>query len=136
MELVSVENENGIEPKGHVLIEKELYAKDPLNWLSMAESIKGSHLEEVKGMVREYRKPVVQLGGETLNIAQVAAVAQNTGVVVEMLESAKGAVEANRQWILENMKKGTDMYGITTGFGANSYRRTKQGGELQDELIR
>ncbi|KAH7528688.1 hypothetical protein FEM48_Zijuj05G0098600 [Ziziphus jujuba var. spinosa] len=106
MELVSMEN--GIEPKGHV--------KDALNWFSMAESIKGSHLEEVKGMVGEYRKPVVRVGGETLTIGQVAAVARSAGVVVEMCGSAKGAMEASREWILESMKKGTDMYGITTGF--------------------
>nr|KYP48125.1 Phenylalanine ammonia-lyase class 3 [Cajanus cajan] len=89
-------------------------------------------------MVAEYRKPVICVGGgETLTISQVAAVANhNLQAKVDLSESARAGVDASCEWIIENIKKGTAIYGVTTGFGAASHRRTEQGLALQKEMVR
>ncbi|XP_037447502.1 phenylalanine ammonia-lyase [Triticum dicoccoides] len=109
---------------------------DPLNWGKAAEELTGSHLDEVKRMVADYRKPVVTIEGASLSIAKVAAVAAAGEVVVELDESARERVKASSDWVMNSMMNGTDSYGVTTGFGATSHRRTKEGGALQRELIR
>ncbi|KAI5011909.1 hypothetical protein ZWY2020_024043 [Hordeum vulgare] len=87
-------------------------------------------------MVEEYRRPVVVMEGASLTIAQVAAVATAGGARVELDESARGRVKESSDWVMTSMANGTDSYGVTTGFGATSHRRTKEGGALPRELIR
>lgn len=52
---------------------------------------------------------------------------------MELSEEARAGVN----WVMESMNRGTDSYGITTGFGFSSARRTtNQGAARQKELIR
>eukprot|EP01018_Ginkgo_biloba_P031397 Gb_01672 [translate_table: standard] len=110
---------------------------DPLNWVSAAEAMKGSHLDQVKKMVQEYNNPQVKLQGSNLTVAQVAAAARRMeSVRIELETNARERVEQSSRWVMDSMNNGTDSYGVTTGFGATSHRRTRQGEALQKELIR
>jgi phenylalanine ammonia-lyase len=111
------------------------HEEDPLKWDEAAEALKGSHFEEVKRMVEDYRKDVVRVGGETLKVGEVVAVARRMAAV-ELNDGARVRVKESSEWVMESVHKGTDCYGVTTGFGSTSHRRTTQGHALQTELIR
>ena len=112
---------------------------DPLNWGAAAAELTGSHLNEVKRMVAQFREPLVKIEGSSLRVGQVAAVAaakDASGVAVELDEAARPRVKASSEWILDCIAHGGDIYGVTTGFGGTSHRRTKDGPALQVELLR
>ncbi|KAG0571137.1 hypothetical protein M758_6G204400 [Ceratodon purpureus] len=111
---------------------------DPLNWEKTAKAMQGSHLDEVKSFIKTFfDTKFVSLEGVSLTIAHVAAVARRPEVQV-MLDAAtaKQRVDQSSNWVLNKIMRGSDIYGVTTGFGATSHRRTQQGVELQRELIR
>jgi phenylalanine ammonia-lyase len=67
----------------------------------------------------------------------VVVVATGVGEArVELDEFARSRVKTSSDWVMNSMMNGTDSYGVTTGFGATSHRRTKEGHALQRELIR
>lgn len=114
-------------------------ASDPLSWGKAALEMTGSHLDEVKRMVAQSREAVVKIEGSSLRVGQVAAVSaakDASGVVVELDEEARPRVKASSEWILNCIAHGGDIYGVTTGFGGTSHRRTKDGPALQVELLR
>jgi phenylalanine ammonia-lyase len=119
-------------------IGKSGHGPDPLNWGRVAAAMRGSHLDEVKEMVRTfYQVDEVAIEGVNLTVAQVAAVARRPEVrVVLDSANAKSRVDESSNWVLTKIMNGGDIYGVTTGFGATSHRRTQQGVELQRELIR
>jgi phenylalanine/tyrosine ammonia-lyase len=113
--------------------------KDPLNWGAAAAELTGSHLDEVKRMVALSREPVVKIVGAGLSVGQVAAVAHGkdaSGVTVELADEARPRVKACSEWIVDSVVNGGDIYGVTTGYGGTSHRRTRDVHALQVELVR
>uniref|UniRef100_A0A0D6QTW0 Phenylalanine ammonia-lyase n=1 Tax=Araucaria cunninghamii TaxID=56994 RepID=A0A0D6QTW0_ARACU len=110
----------------------------PSHWRKAAEAMQCSHFEEVKGMIEEFKGAhKVVLRGTTLTVAQVTAITRRAEVKVVLDEAtAKERVERSAEWVANNIAKGTDTYGVTTGFGATSHRRTSKAVDLQRELIR
>lgn len=111
---------------------------DPLNWAKVADSMQGSHLDEVKEMVATfYNSTQVAIEGVNLTVGQVTAIARRPEVKVVLdAVNAKPRVDESSNWVLTKIMNGGDIYGVTTGFGDTSYRRTQKGVELQMELIR
>jgi phenylalanine ammonia-lyase len=111
---------------------------DPLNWAKAAKAMERSHLDEVKSLVKTFTESkFVSLEGVSLTVAHVAAVARQPGLQVKLdAATAKDRVDESSNWVQQKIMRGSDIYGVTTGFGATSHRRTQQGVELQRELIR
>ena len=111
---------------------------DPLNWAKTAAKMEGNHLYEIKQMVATYSdSKEVAIEGVNLTVGQVTAIARRPDVQVVLdAANAKARVDESSNWVLTKIMNGGDIYGVTTGFGATSHRRTQAGVELQKELIR
>ena len=113
-------------------------SSDPLNWVRAAEAMKGCHLDEVIGYVKTYYEAEeVVIEGKDLTVAHVAVIARRPEVYVKLnADVARSRVDECSNWIVQSIKEGRDILGVTTGFGAASHRRTNQALQLQLELIR
>lgn len=108
------------------------------HWVKAADALRCPHFEEVRRMVSEFQEAkTVDIEGTTLTVAQVTAIARRSDVKVNLNEAvARDRVAKSANWVAENISRGTDTYGVTTGFGATSHRRTTKTADLQTELIR
>ena len=113
-------------------------SSDPLNWECAAEAMQGCHLDEVRGYVKTYYEAEeVVIKGKDLTVAHVAVIARRPEVAFKLnAGAAKRRVDECSDWIVQSIKDGRDINGVTTGFGAASHRRTNQALQLQLELIR
>ncbi|XP_031288037.1 phenylalanine ammonia-lyase-like [Pistacia vera] len=110
----------------------------PLHWKKAAEALQCSHFDQVHQMVSQFSQAqTVDIQGTTLTVAEVTAIARRNEVKVNLDETvARDRVAKSANWVAENISRGTDTYGVTTGFGATSHRRTNKTADLQTELIR
>ncbi|PPS12203.1 hypothetical protein GOBAR_AA08441 [Gossypium barbadense] len=109
-----------------------------LHWKKAADALHCSHFNDVTQMVSQFGEAnTVEIQGTTLTVAQVTAISRRNQVMVSLDEStARDRVANSANWVTNNISRGTDTYGVTTGFGATSHRRTTKTADLQAELIR
>nr|WHA03737.1 phenylalanine ammonia-lyase 4 [Musa acuminata] len=126
---------DGINP---IAVSGTSYVPDPPHWKKAAEALSCAHFDEVHRMITQFSTlSSVDIEGTTLTVAQVAAVSRRLTVSVVLdADTARERVDRSAAWVADNIERGTDTYGVTTGFGATSHRRTKKTADLQTELIR
>lgn len=109
-----------------------------VHWKKASEALQCNHFGVVCDLLTQFASAqTVDIQGTTLSVAQVAAVARRPQVKVKLDEAeARERVTRSANWVAENISRGTDTYGVTTGFGATSHRRTNKTSDLQTELIR
>lgn len=101
-------------------------------------------VDEVQHMLLRYQQlrdndlssANVILKGQDLTIAEVTAISRVPLRKVNLAPHSRSRVERSAKWIVDQVNSGADIYGVTTGFGANSQLRTQKTAELQIELIR
>ncbi|PON54874.1 Aromatic amino acid lyase [Parasponia andersonii] len=108
------------------------------HWHKASSALQCSHFDEVRRMLNQFANAeTIEIQGTTLTVAQVTAVSRRAEVKVTIDEAAvRRRVTDSANWVSDHISRGTDTYGVTTGFGATSHRRTDKAGDLQTELIR
>ena len=121
-----------------ICVSEKSHISTPLHWKKAAEALQCTHFDEVSRMVSQFSGvQTVDIQGTTLTVAQVTAIARRGEVKVNLDEAvARDRVARSANWVADNISRGTDTYGVTTGFGATSHRRTNKTTDLQTELIR
>nr|WDY61286.1 phenylalanine ammonia-lyase [Passiflora edulis f. flavicarpa] len=119
-------------------VSQDSYVATLSHWKKAVESLQRAHADEVCEMVSQFADAkTVGIQGTTLTVAQVTAIARRGDVKVHLDEAvARDRVAESVKWVAEKISRGTDTYGVTTGFGATSHRRTTKTADLQTELIR
>ncbi|XP_077236305.1 phenylalanine ammonia-lyase 2-like [Tasmannia lanceolata] len=127
-----------INGKNPISVSGNSYVSNPPHWKKASEALQCNHSDEVRRMVSQFKQAqTVELQGTTLTVAQVAAIALRPEVTVRLDEqTARARVAQSATWVADNIARGADVYGVTTGFGATSQRRTNKTADLQTELIR
>ncbi|KMZ75382.1 Phenylalanine ammonia-lyase [Zostera marina] len=108
------------------------------HWKKASEAIQSNHFDEVRQMITQFsQSQSVNIEGTSLTVAQVAAITRRADVRVTLdADAARARVSRSATWVSDNIARGTDTYGVTTGFGSTSHRRTNKTSDLQAELIR
>ncbi|KAF5458774.1 hypothetical protein F2P56_022780 [Juglans regia] len=121
-----------------ICVSEKSHVSTPLHWKKAAEAMQCTHFDEVCSMVSQFAQvQTVDIQGTTLTVGQVAAISRRGEVKVNLNEAvACERVTKSANWFAEQVSRGTDTYGVTTGFGATSHRRTNKTSDLQTELIR
>ncbi|XP_010049541.2 phenylalanine ammonia-lyase [Eucalyptus grandis] len=116
----------------------DAFVPTPVHWDKAAQSLRCTHFEEVRSLLSQFENArIVDIEGTALSVAQVTAVARRSEVEVQLNEGvARDRVSRSANWVAETISCGRDIYGVTTGFGSTSNRRTTKTSDLQTELIR
>lgn len=115
-----------------------------VEWQPTSQDRAVSFVAEVQQMLLRYHQlrdndlgsENVILKGQDLSISEVAAISRVPLQKVNLAPRYRARVERSAAWIVDQVNSRADIYGVTTGFGANSQLRTQKTAELQIELIR
>lgn len=103
-------------------------------------SAHSSHVKDIILLINTFNEiECVNVDGSHITVAHVTALGRRSQVKVALDDHeghCRDRVERCSLWVQQKAKEGADIYGVTTGFGACSSKRTNQLSVLQEALIR